>query len=72
MRNTMKRVLIALILGVVTYVIGVALLFLNYNWEIFTQFVKNCNVEVGITLIIPALVAGWVLRSLWPRKNKKS
>lgn len=72
MKETMKRLLIALILGVVTYVIGVALLFLNYNWEIFTQFVKNFNVEVGITLIIPALVAGWVLRTLCPRRKKKS
>lgn len=72
MRETMKRLLITLILGVATYVIGVALLFLNYNWEIFTQFVKNFNVEVGITLIIPALAAGWVLRTLWPRRKKKS
>lgn len=70
MRSTMKRVLKAIGLGVATYAIGVALLFLNYNWEIFSQFVKNFNMEVGITLIIPAVVAGGVLHALWPRKKK--
>ncbi len=72
MRETMKRLMIALSLGVATYVIGVALLFLNYNWDVFIQFVKDFNIEVGITLVVPALVAGWIMRGRWPRRTKKS
>ena len=58
----------------VTYLIGVALFFLNYNWATFVQFVKSFQLEVAITLIIPALIAGGVGHALWSmgKKNKKS
>ena len=72
MLETSKRVLAAIVVAAVTYGIGVAILFLNYNWEVFVQFVKNFNIEVGITLIIPGVVAGGVLHALWPRRKKKS
>lgn len=72
MGNVAKRILVTLVLGVLTYVIGVALLFLSYNWTTFVQFVKNFNIEVAITLIVPALLAGWVIRDRMPRRTKKS
>lgn len=69
-----KRVIAIILATAVTYLIGVALLFLNYNWTAFVQFVKNFQLEVAITLIVPALIAGGVCHALWAKgkKNKKS
>lgn len=50
----------------------IALLFVNYNWDVFTQFVKNFTGETAIMLLFPTFVAGLVCMRLWPRKTKKS
>ena len=69
-----KRIMAVTLVTAVTYLIGVALFFLNYNWATFVQFVKSFQLEVAITLIIPALIAGGVGHALWSmgKKNKKS
>ena len=63
------RAIFAIIAGGVSYVVGVALWFLTYNWEIFTQFVRNLNAEVAITLIIPGVFAGILIAILWPKRK---
>lgn len=70
MGKKILRMLFALLVAGASYVIGVALWFLSYKWEVFTQFVANFNHEVAITLILPALFAGGLLHALWPRGKK--
>ena len=74
MWKMVKRIMAVTLVTAVTYLIGVALFFLNYNWATFVQFVKSFQLEVAITLIIPAVIAGGVGHALWSRekKNKKS
>ncbi len=74
MWKMVKRIMAVTLVTAVTYLIGVALFFLNYNWATFVQFVKSFQLEVAITLIIPALIAGGVGHALWSmgKKNKKS
>lgn len=74
MRKMIVRILAVILATVATYTIVVALLFLNYNWTAFVQFVKNFQLEAAITLIVPALIAGGVGHALWAKgkKNKKS
>ena len=54
----------------IVWVSLIALLFLNYNWEVFTQFIRNFGVEAAITLLIPTFVAGLVCMRWWPRKKR--
>ena len=48
----------------------VAILFVNYNWDVFTQFVKDFSWETAIVLLVPTLLAGVVLRDQLPEKKK--
>lgn len=66
------RAILALLAGVASFIIGVALWFLAYNLDVFIQFVKNFNVEVAVTLIMPGVLAGILINSLWPHGKKKS
>lgn len=70
MGKKILRIIFALFIAVLSYVIGVALCFLNYNWNLFTQFVKNFNYEVVITLIFPLLISCGLLHAFWPHKKK--
>lgn len=70
MGKKIMRAIFALLVGGVSYVVGVALWFLTYNWEIFTQFVRDFSIEVAIMLIVPGVLAGILIAILWP--NKKS
>ena len=69
MGKKILRAIFAIIAGGVSYVVGVALWFLTYNWKIFTQFVRDLNVEVAITLIIPGVFAGILIAILWPKRK---
>ena len=66
------RAILALLAGVASFIIGVALWFLAYNLDVFIQFVKNFNVEVAVTLIVPGVLAGILISTLWPGGKKKS
>lgn len=48
----------------------IAILFVNYNWDVFTQFVKDFTVETAIMLLVPTFVAGIIARAKWPRKKR--
>ena len=67
-----KRIVAVVGATAATYLIGTALFFLNYNWTVFVQFVKDVDAEGMITLIIPALIAGGVGHALWSLGKKKS
>ena len=56
--------------AVVPWVSLIAILFLNYNWDVFAQFIRNFGAEAAITLLIPTFVAGLVCMRWWPRKKK--
>lgn len=73
MRKIIGRVFFSLFWATVTYLIGVSLLFLNYNWVTFTQFVHQAEIESLLTLIIPAFISGGVgIKLLFPRPKTKA
>ena len=66
------RMVFALFVGGVSYILGVAFWFLSFKWDEFILFVKNFNIEVAVTLIVPGVLAGILFSSLWPHGKKKS
>lgn len=63
------RMVFALFIGGASYVLGVAFWFLSFKWDEFVLFVKNFNSEVAVTLIIPGVLAGILITTLWPKKK---
>lgn len=70
MGKRIKRIIAVLSATALAYLLGVALLFLNYNWTVFVQFVKETSIESLITLIVPALIAGAIGHALWGMGKK--
>ncbi len=70
MGKRIKRIIAVLSATALAYLLGVALLFLNYNWTVFVQFVKEVSIGSMITLIVPGLVAGAIGHALWGMGKK--
>lgn len=60
----------AIVKAVATWVSLIAILFVNYNWDVFVQFIRNFGAEALITLLIPTFVAGLICMKNWPRRKK--
>ena len=72
MSKKFLRAMLALIAGGASYIFGVAFWYLSYKWDEFILFVKDFNMEVAVTLIVPGVLAGILISTLWPGGKKKS
>ena len=70
MWKKIKRMMAILSATALAYLMGVAVFFLNYNWTVFVQFVKEVSIGSMITLIVPGLVAGAIGHALWGMGKK--